>query len=80
MAAVTQNGAALAFASPGIILCSIGEDGNALQGLSKTHQNIKEIVLPAVTQNGLALQFASTKLKSSLEILKVANSTQSKVT
>ena len=71
LAAVTQCGHALAFASlelknsETVVLAAIDQNGLALQYASKEMKNSETVVLAAVYQNGLALQYASAEMKNS---------------
>ena len=70
LAAVTQNGRALRYASEPlkgdheIVLAAVTQKGWALRYASEPLKDDREIVLAAVTQEGSALYYASERLKN----------------
>ena len=73
MAAVKQNGRALARASlelrgfRAVVLEAVKQDGTALKYVSDELRGDREVVLKAVKQSGLALGFASANLRGDQE-------------
>jgi hypothetical protein len=56
----------------GVVLATVAQDGNLLQGASVEWKGDREVVLAAVAQNGLALRYASNELKADREVVLVA--------
>ncbi len=69
LAAVSQNGLALQYASEelqgdrNIVLAAVSQDGLALLFASEELQGDRNIVLAAVNQNGIALEYAKFGLR-----------------
>ena len=78
VAAVTQRGDALQFASNDlkgekeVVMAAITQNGCALEYACRQSQNDKEVVVAAVTQQGFALQFASNDLQRDEEVVMAA--------
>ncbi|MDP3189314.1 DUF4116 domain-containing protein [Limnobacter sp.] len=78
MAAVQQNGAALAFASDEhlndreVVLSAVRQFGLSLEFASNELRNDRELVLAAIEQDGLALESASTDLRAERDVLLAA--------
>jgi hypothetical protein len=75
---VTQDGAALKYASPElqgdkeVVLAAVTQYGRALRYASPELQGDKEVVLAAVTQDGLALYYAPQALRADREVVLTA--------
>jgi hypothetical protein len=53
-------------------LALVEKDGRALESLSYSLRDDKEVVLPAVSQNGLALQYTNFRLQADEEVTRAA--------
>jgi hypothetical protein len=51
---------------------TVKENWFALEGLTTSQRNNKEIVMAAINESGIALEFASKKLRNDIEIVKAA--------
>ena len=78
MAAVSQNGYALQFATEElkgdreVVMTAVSQNGCALKFTTEEMKGDREVVMTAVSQNGYALHFATAELRGDEDLVMTA--------